>query len=166
MMRAKVLVSKKKRKRVDQTNNLMRGVVKAMRSGMANRATREIDLQYGKNVIVQIRKRIKYAKTYLEKCMYVAVALMLGYRVFVRRSKVMVEEKEEKHQHQLLAQATSNRTNNGGGITDLERAFMFYCMWRLRKEDNPSFEYLNKDATLMICYFIVKKDVDQIMDQI
>lgn len=158
-------VSVSKRKRVDQTGVLMRGVVKAMRSGTANRATRAIDLEYGKNVIVQVRKRIKYATTHMEKCLYVAVAIMLGYNVFVRRGKIMVEEKEKKVQ-QSQSSGRGGGGSKGKGITDKERAFLFYSMWRLRKEQNPSFDYMNKDAVLMICYFVMKDKVDVIMSQL
>lgn len=163
-MSTRASVSKKtKRKRADQTGVLMRGVVKAMCSNTANRATRAIDLEYGRNAIVQVRKRIKYATSHMEKCLYVAVAIMLGYNVFVRRGKIMVEEKPEVQQSQS---SRGGGGSKGKGITDKERAFLFYSMWRLRKEQNPFFDYMNKDVVLMICYFVMKDKVDVIMSQL
>lgn len=33
-------------------------------------------------------------------------------------------------------------------------ALSFYMCWRFRKEENPAFQFLNKDTTLLICTFV------------
>ena len=99
----------------------------------------------------------------------IILLVLLQYKIWVGDGGVPRILQLQEEVETVQAKSKQRRRRNGGGsngITDKDRAFMFYCMWRLRKEENPSFEYLNKDTTLMICYFIVKEQVDEIMSQL
>ena len=115
---------------------------------------------YGQKTIVKLRKMIKQATSSFMVRIFVTIALMLGYKVESRRGKIQIFEKEPK----TRSRSKSAASPGGDTITDAMRAMQFYMCFRFRKDENPAFEYLNKDTALLICYSILKKQVDALVD--
>jgi hypothetical protein len=58
----------------------------------------------------------------------------------------------------MMKTATSSRGPRNKNGPDLAlSALTFYMCWRFRKNENPSFQSLNKDMALMICSFVRRK---------
>ena len=149
-------VTKKKKKRIvyHDTVLLMNKKAHVVLASLAD------ERAYGMKTIVKLRKMIKQSTTHDELALLLVVALMLEYQVVVRRGKIQLFTNTQRS---ASASAGSGRGGGKNKITDAMRAMQSYMCFKFRKNENPSFESLSKDTALMICYHILKEQVDDIM---